>query len=219
MEAQVSTSVACTTWYLAVVRRTKLRPSSTTMCTSGRQYRLWLSPGYRSRMMVVAMMGLISTPVMSRLPDASARATSQPPPGPMIRVLAPGPHGVGQAGALFQQVVALARGEVVEIESGDIGGGVGVDDDGLAALGFLVHQRMREKVFHWTNLSSGMSSALGVANVEHVVALVVGDEGHQRQRQGHRGGASAHRSGQAVPDGRGGGEIDGGGQHRALAVE
>jgi hypothetical protein len=34
--------------------------------------------------------GLISTPVMSWLPEASARATSQPPPGPMIRVLAPG---------------------------------------------------------------------------------------------------------------------------------
>jgi len=49
-----------------------------------------LSPGKRWRMIVVAMMGLISTPVMSWLPEASARATSQPPPGPMIRVLAPG---------------------------------------------------------------------------------------------------------------------------------
>ena len=29
-------------------------------------------------------------PVMSLLPVANARATSQPPPGPMIRVLAPG---------------------------------------------------------------------------------------------------------------------------------
>ena len=57
--------------------------------------------------MVVAMMGLISTPVMSWLPEASARATSQPPPGPMISVLAPGRSGVGQRRALLQQVVAL----------------------------------------------------------------------------------------------------------------
>ena len=35
---------------------------------------------------VSAMMGLISTAVTSRLPDASARATSQPPPGPMMSV-------------------------------------------------------------------------------------------------------------------------------------
>ena len=41
-------------------------------------------------MMVVAMMGLISTPVTSLLPEARQRATSYPPPGPMIKVFAPG---------------------------------------------------------------------------------------------------------------------------------
>ena len=41
-------------------------------------------------MMVVAMMGLISTPVTSWLPEASARETSHPPPGPITSVLAPG---------------------------------------------------------------------------------------------------------------------------------
>ena len=41
-------------------------------------------------MMVRAMMGLISTPVISVLPEASARATSQPPPGPIISVFAAG---------------------------------------------------------------------------------------------------------------------------------
>ncbi len=56
-------------------------------------------------MMVVAMMGLISTPVMSWLPEASARATSHPPPGPMISAFAPGRTGIGQAGSLIKQIV------------------------------------------------------------------------------------------------------------------
>ena len=54
--------------------------------------------GNFSRMTVVAMMGLISTAVMSWLPEASARATSQPPPGPMISALAPGRTAYGSAG-------------------------------------------------------------------------------------------------------------------------
>ena len=90
VDAQVSTSVAWITWYLSGVRRTKLRPSSTTMRTSGRLYRFRLKWGKRSRITVVAMIGLISTPVTSRLPEARARATSQPPPAPIISVFAPG---------------------------------------------------------------------------------------------------------------------------------
>ena len=49
-------------------------------------------------MTVLAMIGLISTPVMSRLPETIARDTSQPPPGPMISVLAPGRSWYGNAG-------------------------------------------------------------------------------------------------------------------------
>ncbi len=41
-------------------------------------------------MMVRAMIGLISTAVTSLLPPVSDRATSQPPPGPITSVFAPG---------------------------------------------------------------------------------------------------------------------------------
>ena len=49
-------------------------------------------------MMVVAVIGLISTPVTSRLPDAKARATSHPPPGPITSVFAPGRNTYGMLG-------------------------------------------------------------------------------------------------------------------------
>ena len=55
------------------------------------------------------MIGLISTPVTSLLPEASARATSQPPPGPMISVLAPGRIAYGKPGPCAQEIRCARR--------------------------------------------------------------------------------------------------------------
>ena len=40
-----------------------------------------------------------------------------------------GADHIGEAGAFVEQLVALAVEQVVEVELGDAGGGVGVDDD------------------------------------------------------------------------------------------
>ncbi len=108
---------------------------------------------------------------------------------------------------------------MVEIEVGDIGGGVGVDEDGLASFRFLVHQRDAREGVPADEGFGGDVVPLGMANIQNVMVLVVGDERHQRQRQGHRCGAPVYRAGHAVPDGGRGGEDDRGGQHGAFAIE
>src|SRR3954468_20239918 len=50
-------------------------------------------------MTVLAMMGLISMPVTSLLPLATARSTSTPPPGPMMAYLPLGRNTFTTAGA------------------------------------------------------------------------------------------------------------------------
>ena len=52
-------------------------------------------------MITRAMIGLISTPVISLLPEASARDTSQPPPGPITNVFAPGRSRYGNPGPAY----------------------------------------------------------------------------------------------------------------------
>ena len=59
------------------------------------------------RMITEAMMGLISTPVTSLLPEASARDTSHPPPGPMTRVFAAGRSMYGKPWSVILQVEGL----------------------------------------------------------------------------------------------------------------
>jgi len=54
---------------------------------------------------------------------------------------------------LLQQVKAVARREVVEIEIGDGGRGIGVDEDGVLPSSALCTMATREKLFHLTNHS------------------------------------------------------------------
>ncbi len=60
--------------------------------------------------------------------------------GPDDQGLAAGAERVGQRRALVHQVAALAGGKMVEIESGDVGGGIGVDHDAIAAFARSIHQ-------------------------------------------------------------------------------
>ena len=133
--------------------------------------------------------------------------------------LGAGAKGVGQGGTLVGQVVTVGVAQLVGIESGDVGGGIGVDHDAIAAFGAPVDQAdAREHVPFLKNLvRDGLP--LGVADVDHVITLIHNQKRDQRQRQRHRSHAPAHRTGNAVPDGGGNGEDNGRGQHRADSAE
>ena len=90
----------------------RLRPSSTWTCTSGRRYRPWLSCGNFSRMMVVAMMGLISTAVMSWLPEAKRARHIPAAARPDDQRLRAGPHHIRQAGPWYSRSRRFARREM-----------------------------------------------------------------------------------------------------------
>jgi len=53
----------------------------------------------------------------------------------------------------MRQVAAVAGREVVKIEIGDSGGGVGIDEDGVAAFIGAMHHGHARKLFHLTNHS------------------------------------------------------------------
>ena len=77
-------------------------------------------------MMVVAMIGLISTPVTSLLPEANARATSNPPPGPMPGTpggppLGPRPPDIVARSASIDVAVELAKAIVVSCKGYQVG--------------------------------------------------------------------------------------------------
>src|ERR1019366_3618070 len=123
--------------------------------------------------------------------------------------------GIGEGGTLQGEVAAVLRGEVGEIEFRDGGGGVGIDDDVVAAIGLADDADARQIVPGGEDLI-GDGLPLGVANGEQggYVFVVVDQEGDQGEGQRHTAGAPADRPRQAVPDGGGGGEGDGGGDHR-----
>ena len=127
--------------------------------------------------------------------------------------LGSGAHGIGQRRTLFEQFVALARGEMREIEAGDAGGSVRVDEDGVVA-----HGDAREAVpLHELFLLQLL--ALGVADGDDVVRVVVEHEREHGQRKGHGGRAQLHGSRHAVPDGARGREQHGHEHHGAGAPE
>jgi hypothetical protein len=101
----------------------------------------------------------------------SQRARHVPAPaGTDDQRLGSGPYGVRQGRALLQQLMALVRGEVREIEAGDAGGGVRVDEDTVIA-----HADAREAVpLHELFLLQLL--ALGVAYGDNVVRAVVEHE-------------------------------------------
>ena len=91
--------------------------------------------------MVCAMMGLISTAVTSLLPPVIASRDVPAAAGADDQRFGAGPQHVGKARAFMQQVGALGVGEMVQIVTGDPGGGIGVDHDGWIAAASLIHQR------------------------------------------------------------------------------
>ena len=86
--------------------------------------------------------------------------------GPDDQSLGARPDGIGKAGALLEQVAAVARREVVEIEIGDGGGGVGIDEDGVPAFIGVVHNGHARKVVPLDEPLVGQRLALGVADVD-----------------------------------------------------
>ena len=133
--------------------------------------------------------------------------------GPDDQGFGAGTHGIGQGRPLFQKLVAFAGGEVREIEAGDAGGSVRVDEDGVVADGDAREAVPLHELFLLQLL------ALGVAYGDDVVCAVVEHEGEHGQRQGHGGGAELDRSRHAVPDGARGGEQHGHKHHGADAAE
>src|ERR1039458_2288834 len=129
-----------------------------------------------------------------------------------------GANGIGEGGALQGEVAAGVGCEVGEIEFRDVGGGVGVDDDAVAAIGVVDDADARKIVPPGEDLI-GDGLPLGVADSEHGALVVVDQEGDQGESERHTAGASADRPGEAVPYGGGDGEGDGGGDHGVRATQ
>ena len=120
-----------------------------------------------------------------------------------------GKDHVGQAGALIAQVAQVARGKMLEIEIGDLRGGVGVDEDGRFAGVLLRRDGDAREAVPLDEQFVAQLLVFGEVNVRDAMGPIEDDQREQGQAQRDAEHAPRKRAGHSVPDRGGGGE-----QHR-----
>src|SRR6185436_14947082 len=166
----------------------------------------WLSFTMTSCMILLAIRGLISTAVTSLLPEASARETSYPPPGPIIRALAA--QRVGESGTLAQETGPLLFGKAaLPIESGgDPRGGIGIDaDQPVATLAVSVLDELdthARKAIPGRETLLRDGQAFGPMDIEPMSFAVHHHQKHHQQRDQNGADTQTVLPGLVIPERR-----------------
>ena len=110
-----------------------------------------------------------------------------------------GPDGVRETGALQQQILKVVLGEILEIEAGNAGGGVGVNDDEMAAGALVLHEADARQAVPLGEDFVADGLPLGEAHVDNIPVQVDDKQAHQPQSEGDGGGAPTGLSGHVEP--------------------